>query len=96
MTIEIATLPVKPENEDAFVDAMTDAVEILRRQPGCAGVSWGKRVEPDLAYVLEVTWNKIEDHFAFQKTSDRDEFLGLIRDHLADTPSLFHFDPNGK
>lgn len=54
MVVEIATLFVKDEAENDFTSGFAEAAEILQRQPGCRGLRWGKRVEPDLAFVLKV------------------------------------------
>ena len=50
MVIEVATLFVKNEAEADFVRDFTKGADILRRQPGCRNLRWGKRVEPELAY----------------------------------------------
>lgn len=95
MVIEIATLPVKPDSEDAFVAGFETGTAILARQPGCLKVTWGKRVEPELAYVLTAEWNDIQDHFNFRETEDYKSFGGLFRDHLSDAPQVVHFEPRG-
>ena len=69
------------------------AAEILKRQPGCRGLRWGKRVEPDLAFVLEVEWDQIEDHFGFRETDDYKSFGALFRDFLSKPPEVVHFHP---
>jgi len=93
MVVEIATLFVKPENEKAFVAGFGSGTEILRRQPGCNTVRWGKRVEPELAYVLTAEWNEIQDHFNFRETEDYKTFGAKFRDFLAKPPEVVHFDP---
>lgn len=93
MVIEIATLFVKDEAESAFTASFGEAAGILTRQPGCRGLRWGKRVEPELAFVLEVEWEKIEDHFGFRETDDYKTFGGLFRDHLSKPPEVVHFHP---
>ena len=93
MVIEIATLFVKDDAEGDFTASFGDAAGILTRQPGCRGLRWGKRVEPELAFVLEVEWEKIEDHFGFRETDDYKTFGGLFRDHLSKPPEVVHFNP---
>ncbi len=95
MVIEVATLFVKPEDEEAFVAGFTEGTQILRRQPGVANVRWGKRVEPELAYVLTAEWNQIQDHFNFRETEDYKVFGAKFRDYLAKAPEVVHFDPGG-
>ena len=92
MVIEIATISVRKDAEADFVKDFTSGVEILKRQPGCHGLRWGKRVEPDLAFVLEVEWNEIEDHFNFRKTEDYKTFGGFFRQYLSRAPEVVHFD----
>jgi len=94
MVIEIATLFVKDEAEADFVAGFTEGVEILKRQPGCRGLRWGKRVEPELAFILEVEWGEIQDHFNFRETGDFATFGGTFRPHLSKAPEVVHFDPN--
>ncbi len=93
MVIEIATLFVKDEAENDFAADFVEAVDILKRQPGCKGLRWGKRVEPDLAFVLEVEWNQIEDHFKFRETEDYKTFGGRFRHYLSKAPEVVHFLP---
>ena len=93
MVIEIATLFVKPEDEAAFAAGFAKGTEILRRQPGTGALRWGKRVEPELAYVLCLEWDDIQDHFNFRETEDYKTFGGLFRDHLAKPPEVVHFEP---
>lgn len=94
MVIEIATLFVKDDAEGDFLAAFGAAADILKRQPGCQGLRWGKRVEPELAFVLEVEWDKIEDHFGFRETEDYKTFGGHFRDHLSKPPEVVHFHPS--
>lgn len=95
MVVEIATLFVKTEAEDAFVEGFGKGTEILLRQPGCNGLRWGKRVEPELAYVLLVEWTEIQDHFNFRETDDFAAFGEFFRPHLSKAPEVVHFEPRG-
>lgn len=95
MVIEVATLFVKDESEGDFLASFDEAAEILKSQPGCRGLRWGKRVEPDLAFMLEVEWDKIEDHFGFRETEDYKKFGGLFREFLSQPPEVVHFNPAG-
>ena len=95
MVVEIATLFVKDEAESAFATAFGEAAAILTRQPGCRGLRWGKRVEPELAFMLAVDWDRIEDHFAFRETEDYKTFGGMFRDLLSKPPEVVHFEPTG-
>ena len=95
MVVELATLYVKPENEEAFVAGFASGTEILGRQPGVANVRWGKRVEPELAYVLTAEWNDIQDHFNFRETDDYKIFGTKFREFLAKPPEVVHFEPHG-
>jgi quinol monooxygenase YgiN len=93
MVIEIATLFVSPESEADFVKDFAAGAAILQRQPGCMTLRWGKRVEPELAYVLEVEWGDIQDHFDFRETEDFATFGGYFRPHLSKAPEVVHFEP---
>jgi len=95
MVVEVATLFVKPEDEDAFVAGFEAGTEILRRQPGLRSLRWGKRVEPELAYVLTAEWADIQDHFDFRETDDYKTFGTRFRQFLAKPPDVVHFDPRG-
>ena len=93
MVVEIATIYVKPEDEDAFVAGFGSGTEILKRQPGLRSVRWGKRVEPELAYVLTAEWDDIQDHFNFRETEDYKTFGTKFRDFLTKPPEVVHFEP---
>lgn len=95
MVVEIATLYVRPESEADFVDGFAAGTEILLRQPGCRALRWGKRVEPELAYVLTVEWDRIQDHFDFRETEDYRVFGTKFRQFLAKPPDVVHFEPRG-
>ena len=94
MVIEIATIYVKEEAEVEFVTDFAKGLEVLNRQPGCQGLRWWKRVEPELAYVLEVEWTNIEDHFNFRGTEDYVTFGGFFRQYLSQPPEVVHFEPD--
>lgn len=94
MTVEVATLFVNEDAEAEFTAAFTEGVEILKRQPGCQGLRWGKRVEPELAFILVVDWDRIEDHFAFRETEDYKGFGALFGEMLSKKPEVVHFEPN--
>ena len=95
MVIEIATLFVTAAAEADFVRGFEAAAPILRRQAGCRSLRWGKRVEPELAYVLEVEWDDIQDHFDFRETEDYAAFGGHFRAFLSKPPEVVHFAPRG-
>ena len=95
MVIEIATLFVNPDAEAEFVAGFNEATPILLRQPGCKGLRWGKRVEPELAFILEVEWDDIQDHFNFRETDDFATFGTYFRPHLSKAPEVVHFEPRG-
>ena len=93
MVVEVVTLLVKPDEEDTFVEGFTKGVELIRAGDGCRGLRWGKRVEPELAYMVEIEWETIEHHFEFRKTKDFEVFGGYFRPHLVEPPIIFHFEP---
>lgn len=93
MVIEIATLFVRDDAETDFIAGFGKAAEILKRQPGCTGLRWGRRVEPELAFVLEVEWDRIEDHFSFRETEDYKTFGGMFRPLLSRAPEVVHYHP---
>lgn len=93
MVIEVATLFVKDEAEADFVRDFTEGAEILRRQPGCKNLRWGKRVEPELAFILEVEWGEIQDHFNFREADDFATFGATFRAYLSKAPEVVHFEP---
>ena len=95
MVVEIATIYVNPEDEAAFLEGFAEGSEILRHQPGCRGLRWGKRVEPELAYMIAVEWDRIEDHFAFRESEDYKTFGSKFRVCLAKPPVVSHFEPRG-
>ena len=91
MVTEIATLFIRTEAESDFLQGFHEGVKILRRQKGCKKLRWGKRVESELAYILEVDWVNIEDHFKFRETEDYVEFGRYFRQYLSKNPEVVHF-----
>jgi heme-degrading monooxygenase HmoA len=94
MVIEIAVLPVEQAAEADFVAGLVAGESFVSRQPGFRSMRWGRRIEPELAYVLMVEWDDVQDHYNFRETSDYVEFGTLFRQHLSGKPSAFHFEPH--
>lgn len=93
MVVEVVTLLVKPDEEQQFVEGFSKGIVLLEAGDGCHSVRWGKRVEPELAYMVEIEWETIEHHFEFRKTEDFQAFGQHFRPHLAEPPIIFHFEP---
>lgn len=93
MVVEVVTLLVKPDEERKFVEGFTEGVKLIESGHGCRGVRWGKRVEPDLAYMVEIEWETLEHHFEYRKTEEFTTFGSYFRPHLVQPPVIFHFEP---
>ena len=93
MVVEVVTLLVKPDEEQKFVEEFSKGIGLLEAGDGCHSVRWGKRVEPELAYMVEIEWETIEHHFEFRKTEDFKTFGQHFRSHLVEPPIIFHFEP---
>ncbi len=95
MVLEIAQIQIRPGENAAFEEAMELALRtITAKAKGCKGYAFMKGIESPEHYVLQVTWEKVEDHtVTYRQSPERDQWRALISPFYAQTPTMAHFTP---
>ena len=94
MILEHALLPVRRGQEAAFEAAMTTALPIIRRQPGCRRADVSRCVEQPSTYLLLADWDSVEAHEdGFRTSEDYQEWRALLHHFYAPFPTVLHFGP---
>ena len=92
--VERAQLDIVPGREAAFEEAFGEAVAVIRRQPGCRGVTLSRGVEEPSSYLLLVEWDRLEDHTeGFVGSPDFQVWRGLLHEYYAGPASVRHYAP---
>ena len=92
MILEVATLDVKPNQEDAFETAFTEAQQIISSMTGYVSHQLQKCVENPNRYILLVNWQTLEDHtIGFRESDEYQEWRTLLHHFYDPLPSVKHY-----
>lgn len=92
MVLEIATIDVRPGEEDAFAAAYRRARPEVATTPGCRSVRMTRGVESPSRFVLLVEWDSVGTHLANFRATDRfTRWREAIGPHFAAPPVVEHF-----
>ena len=92
MVLEVALIDVVPGQEEAFAAAYREGHPILTGTPGCRSVRMTRGVESASRFVLLVEWDRLEDHLANFRGSDRfTRWRALIGPYFAQPPLVEHY-----
>ncbi len=94
MIIEIADIAVRPEDKDAFTEAIQRAASsVLARSPGHRRHSIFACQETPGRFVLQVEWDSLEAHtVGFRQSPAFAEWRAIIGPYFARPPHVEHFD----
>ena len=91
MIYEIASLPVRGDDIDAFTSAFRDVTHLLARAKGCQGHVLTQGVEAPSHFTLIVRWRTLEDHTeGFEPSEDHQVFMARLQAYLAAEPIVYH------
>jgi heme-degrading monooxygenase HmoA len=91
--LEMAILNVRPGEEAAFERAMRAARPLIAATPGFLKLELRRCVETANRYLLLVTWEKLEDHTAGFRQSDRYAQWKQLLHHFYDPfPVVEHYE----
>jgi quinol monooxygenase YgiN len=91
MIREIATLDIKPGEEDDFEAAVQMAVQLFQDAKGCRGLSLERSIENPSRYYLVVRWDTVDDHMVtFRESPDFQRWRELAGPHFASPPEVGH------
>lgn len=91
MFLEVATIEIKPGEEEAFEAGVAKAVPLFKRARGCHGMELQRSVEKPSSYRLVVRWERVEDHMVhFRGSEDFQEWRRLVGPYFAVPPAVEH------
>ncbi len=94
MILEVATLDVKPNQNEAFEIAFTKAQLIIASMSGYISHQLQKCVENPNRYILLVNWETLEDHIiGFRESTEYQEWSALLHHFYDPFPTVEHFTP---
>ncbi|MCM5682013.1 antibiotic biosynthesis monooxygenase [Schlegelella sp. S2-27] len=93
MILEVATLDVRPGQEEAFESAFREAAPIIDGTPGCLGHQLQRCLERRNRYVLLVRWNTLEDHtLGFRGSPGYQRWKALLHHFYDPFPTVEHYE----
>ena len=93
MIIDRVEIPLAAGTEAEFIAAMRQrGLALLRGAAGCSGAEIGRGVENPGRALLLLTWDSVESHVAYTKTTSFDEFKALVGPYFGGAPAMEHFD----
>ena len=94
MILEVATLDVKPNQENEFETAFKKAQSIISSMPGHISHQLQKCIEKPNRYILLVNWQTLEDHtIGFRESEQYQEWRALLHHFYDPFPTVEHFMP---
>lgn len=92
MIIENAYLHITAGREDEFERAFASGRSILAGAQGCEGVELFQDAEHPSRYLLQASWQRLEDHTeAFPASDAGRQFAELVGGFFAEEPQVRHF-----
>lgn len=92
MILEVATLDVRPGQEDAFEAAFRQASRIIAGMPGYLSHELQRCLERPNRYVLLVNWRTLEDHTrGFRGSDGYQEWKALLHHFYDPFPTVEHY-----
>jgi heme-degrading monooxygenase HmoA len=92
MVLEVATIEVRPGEEDAFVAAYQQVRGEVAGTPGCRSVRLTRGIESPSRFVLLVEWDSVQSHTDNFRATDRFvRWRTAIGPHFAAPPHVEHY-----
>jgi heme-degrading monooxygenase HmoA len=91
MILEIATLTIKPGQEQAFEAGVAKAVNAFKTSKGCHGVELQRSHETPNRYLLFVRWETVEAHtVGFRESPQFTEWRSCVSPYFEVPPTVEH------
>ena len=93
MILEIAELRIRPGEQTAFEEAIGRALRtITAKAKGATGYKLLKGVESPERYVMQVSWESVEDHaVTYLQAPEHDVWRSIVRPFFAQPATCEHF-----
>jgi heme-degrading monooxygenase HmoA len=94
MILEIADIRIKPGQQAAFEEAIRRGVAtVVSQAKGMRGYKVNKGIESPERYVLQIFWDKLEDHtVAFREGPLFAQWRAIVGPFFASPPIVEHFE----
>ncbi len=94
MILEIADIRIHPGQQAPFEAAIGKAAsEVLAQARGCRGYQVHRSQESPERYVLQVMWDRLEDHtLGFRQSPAFAQWRALVGPFFASPPAVEHFE----
>jgi quinol monooxygenase YgiN len=94
MILEIADIRIQPGQQAPFEAAIQEATaQVLAQAKGCRGYKVHRSQESPERYVLQVVWDRLEDHtVGFRQSPALTQGRALIGPFFAAPPTVEHFE----
>lgn len=95
MILESAVLNVKPNEEKAFVLAMTKAKKLIAAMPGFCGMEVRQSLDIPNQFILHVNWKTRTHHTeGFRQSTEYQEWRTLLHHFYEPMPTVeYYSDP---
>lgn len=93
MILEVAEFHIRPGEPPAFEQAMTRALQtITAKAKGVIGYAFMRSSESPQRYILQVTWERLEDRVVtYRQSPEREQWRALVSPFYAEPPAMEHF-----
>ena len=94
MILELADIRIHPGQNDAFELAIERGLQtLIRKASGFQGFKVNRGIESRERYVLQIFWNKLEDHtVGFRQSAAFAQWRGIVGPYFAQPPVVEHFE----
>jgi heme-degrading monooxygenase HmoA len=93
MFLEIAEIHIRPGEHEAFEEAIGRALRtITAKAKGVTDYKLHKGVESPERYVLQISWESVEDHMVtYINSPEREVWRSIVSKFFARPPNMEHF-----
>ncbi len=92
--LEVAVLDVRPGHAPEFEAALSEAMPLIRRQPGCRSAEVRPCLESPQRYLLLVNWVDVAAHEnGFRRSEDYRRWRALLHGFYEPFPLVEHYGP---
>ncbi len=93
MVLELATIDIRPQTNQAFEQALAQAKEVIAKSKGFIRIDVKACIEQPNRYVLLIYWETLEDHTVGFRESDLfKEWRALIGPFFESPPVVQHYN----
>src|SRR4051812_19827435 len=93
MILEVAVLPVRPGQQEAFEQAFRQASTIIASMPGYLGHELQRCLEVSDQYLLLVRWEQLEDHtVSFRGSAEYQRWKELLPHFYDPFPTVENYE----